>query len=1010
VPADLLRVEPWSSDDLELARVSIPGWSTTDRPGAPELPRVVATLGVPLGAEVKLKVEPGVLEIVALPAPVAPVPALWPEWKEALPGAPPQRLPTARFERRPDPEIYGSDEAYPGSLAEVVSDRTMNGQRVIGIAAYPVQYQPDLASLVVYESLVIQVTFVGGLLNGPAGPESDRDPGAPAGTLGAPWLPPDPGYRVSVEQAGIYRLTYDDLLAAEVLGGNPDPRTFRLYNKGQEVAIHVEGQEDGAFGQDDYVLFYGESADSKYTRYNIYWLTYGQAVTGDERRIQDRDGTPPSSGSASPASHEDVLHLEENHYYVTILEGDEDLERFVWDYVYAPHIPQWSHSFSLAGPATGTARLTVAMFGGNIRDTFDNPHHTIVSLNGVVLEDLAWEGIEWHVMTAEFDQSILKASPETNNLVVSSPNDRGASYDLIYIDWAKLEFVNTFSAVDDQLGYRYDTAGTWTFAIDGLATGDVTVFDITDPGSVARITGGGQVAANPAAYSFVDDVAVGATTDYLVLTPAAFRSPAGIDLDTPSDLGSVTGADWIVVTHPLFSEVAARLTAHRATHGLAALQVDVQDVYDQFGYGIEGAYPIHDFLEYAFTNWQPRPAYVVLFGDGSVDPKDLEGRGGTTYIPHYLAPVDPWIVETAADNLYVAFTDTGSDPIPDMMLGRLAVNTVQQASIVVDKIIDYELAPAPGDWKESVLFVADDDEPGISFTQYSDDIVNCCLPASYQVEKIYYLDTHPTASGAKADILANITSGQFIVNYIGHSSVTTWAVEALFGASDLVHLGNGSKLPVMLPMTCYDGYYHGLNSSSLAESIVRIEGKGAVASWSGTGLGVAQGHDELNRGFFEALFQDGKRTIGEATMAGKQRLATGGAHLDLLDTYLLFGDPALQLSQTPTFVELAGFEAVAVGDHAVRLRWEMASEARVLGFNLYRQGAQGELQVNPTLIPSTTPGAVAGAAYEWLDGSLPAGEHFYWLEIVDQAGGRTRHGPASAVLGESCLYLPIVKR
>ncbi len=1034
VPRDRLQVEAVSSGGQEMSKVSIPGWSTTGRAGAPALPMVVATLGVPHGAEVTLSVGPGAPALLALPAPVAAVPALSPEWSEPAPGVLSQGLPTLGFENQPDPEIYGSDQAYPGPLAAIVSDRTVNGQRVIGVAAYPVQYQPDSVLLVVYEDLEIQIAFEGGTGGDAEGfaaqPGSADDAGrlgrgvlnelaaeawvqgtaAPAGTLAAPWLPPDPGYRVSVEHAGIYKLTYGDLSGAGVLDTNPDPRTFRLYNKGQEVAIHVEGEGDGQFGVDDYVLFYGEAADSKYTPYNVYWLTYAPTVAGDERRMPDRDGTPDPAGGTSPVGHNDVLHREENHYYVTILDGDQDLERFVWSYVYAPSIPQWSHSFSLAGPATGTAMLTVAMFGGNIRDSYADPHHTVVTLNGVELENVVWDGIEWYVMSEPLDQSILKTSPEVNTLVVSSPNDQGESYDLVYIDWATLEFVNSFTAVDDQLRFHYDTPGIWTYAIEGFTTDDAIVFDITDPSSVARITGGGQIAANPAAYSFVDEVAAGAATDYIVLTPAAFRSPAGIELDTPSDLGAVTGADWVVVTHSLFSGAAARLTAHRAAQGLVAFQVDVQDVYDQFGYGIEGAYPIHDFLEYTFYNWQPRPVYVVLFGDGSADPKDHEKRGSVSFIPPYLAPVDPWIVETAADNRYVAFTDTGTYPLPDMMLGRLAVDTEHQANVVVNKIIDYELAPEPGDWKESVLFVADNDDPGIAFTDYSDDIINCCLPASYQYERVYYLDTHPTSGGAKADILANITSGQFIVNYVGHSSVTTWAGESLFGVGDLGSLGNGGKLPVMLPMTCYDGYYHGLYSSSLAESIVRIEGKGAVASWSGTGLGVAQGHDELNRGFFDALFKDGKRTIGEATMAGLQRLADGGTHLDLLDTYLLFGDPALQLTQAPTSVELASFEAIAKGGQAVMLRWRTASEAGVLGFDLFRQDARGTVQLNDGLIPSRAPGTAMGAAYEWLDGPLPAGEHLYWLEIIDQTGGRTRHGPAEAVLAEYRLLLPFVSR
>ena len=120
-----------------------------------------------------------------------------------------------------------------------------------------------------------------------------------------------------------------------------------------------------------------------------------------------------------------------------------------------------------------------------------------------------------------------------------------------------------------------------------------------------------------------------------------------------------------------------------------SMSVDVQDIYDEFGYGIVSAAAIHDFLAYAYTNWKtpttPPPSYVVLFGDGNYDPKNhMYGR--VSYIHPYLAPADPWIIETAADNRYV--TLVGNDTLPDMMLGRISVNDTTEAGIMVNKIID----------------------------------------------------------------------------------------------------------------------------------------------------------------------------------------------------------------------------------------------------------------------------------------------------------------------------------
>jgi hypothetical protein len=106
---------------------------------------------------------------------------------------------------------------------------------------------------------------------------------------------------------------------------------------------------------------------------------------------------------------------------------------------------------------------------------------------------------------------------------------------------------------------------------------------------------------------------------------------------------------------------------------------------------------------------------------------------------------------------------------------------------------------------------------------------------------------------------------------------------------------------MMLPMTCRDGYYIfpypvADAQDALGEVMVRAQGRGAVASWSPTGLGVATGHESLDQGFFRAVFLDGLRGLGQATTAGKLRVWAGSAHHELLDTYLLFGDPATTLT------------------------------------------------------------------------------------------------------------------
>jgi len=127
-----------------------------------------------------------------------------------------------------------------------------------------------------------------------------------------------------------------------------------------------------------------------------------------------------------------------------------------------------------------------------------------------------------------------------------------------------------------------------------------------------------------------------------------------------------------------------------------------------------------------------------------------------------------------------------------------------------------------------------------------------------------------------------------------------WAAELLFSTNSLSSLTNGDRLPVMLPMTCLEGYFHDPLFASLGESIVRLPRQGAVASWSPTGLGVAHGHDYLLKGFYRSLFQDRNPRLGPATAKGKLNLFAGDERFhDLIDTYVLFGDPAMAVKLDP---------------------------------------------------------------------------------------------------------------
>lgn len=442
----------------------------------------------------------------------------------------------------------------------------------------------------------------------------------------------------------------------------------------------------------------------------------------------------------------------------------------------------------------------------------------------------------------------------------------------------------------------------WKYQINGFTTADLMVFDVSNTTAVEQLTGV-SITPNVIDYSLEFEDVVTLSKNYWMLSNEKFLSVVEIIWDTPSNLQNPTnGADHLIITHAAFTDQAETLSSFHQFRGLMSDSVDVQDIYDEFNFGIADPLAIYKFLGYTISHWESSPAYVVLFGDGHYDPKDYLGFGIESFIPPYLVPVDPYLGETAADNRYV--TLVGDDNLPDMMLGRLAVNNTEEANTVVEKIIAYETSSPLGNWREKILTVTDNPDNAGNFYLISDNLLDCCLPKPFIAEKVYLKNTYMTDIDAREAIQSEINSGKLIVNYIGHATTSQWADEGILRLADIDYLINGDKMPILLPMTCMEGYYidPGTTESgfypSVAETITRVPNKGAIASWSPTGWGAVSGHDILNRGFFNALFQsgDGMMTLGMATQAGKIDLFSTGTNQDLMDTYLLFGDPATRIA------------------------------------------------------------------------------------------------------------------
>lgn len=899
----------------------IDGFAMLGEPGAPLLPARGAWVGVPPDGEPSVTVLEEDVQTLEGRFVICSQGGLRVDFDE-------QGAHFLGYEAQWDAAIYAQDRFLPSAPVELAGTGYVRSQRLAQLRFQPLQYNPLTGEARLYTRLRVQVNYPSTQVQWGAAPTT-VDEGRYESVLSSLLLNYEPARRwrvaplaqratkpqsayldrstsaplvkLLVAQVGIQRLTYADLQAIGIPVEEVDARTFRLYERGVEVALMVTGEADASFDPGDEILFYGRPADTKWSNVGVYWLAWGDSFG----LRMSQSPSAPEDALPTPLSFTETAHIEKNLSYVSARPSGANDDRWYWatlaasDPLTSTKIFTYTYPFSLTAPTSQPVSLTLRglLYGiSALNGAATAQHHTRIYLNQRLIHDFSWPARGAFSFEVRASQSLLVNG--TNTIRVVLPMDE-LTFESFHLNWFEIEYARALTAMQDWLAFSL-LPGNWEVQVDGFSSPAVQVYDITTPTQPVQLTSvevqniGGEYRVRFAHSS-------SAPARFIALTEGAIRSVDEVILDQPSDLiNPANGADYLVITHQDFYTAVQPLANDRAARGLRVKTVKVQDVYDEFNFGLLDPQAIRNFLAYAYHNWQPpAPTYVLLVGDGTFDPLDYLGDRHPEFIPPYLADVDYWIGETAADNRYVSIS--GDDILPDMALGRLPVNTPAETTAMVNKILAYEQNPPQEEWNRKVMFIADNADAAGDFALLSDQIADFELPGNYTPEKIYYKVTHPNEISARNAITEGVNQGRLLVSYVGHAAVQYWAQEALFSKAYLSELTNADRLPLMLPMTCLDGYFIWPKPavgdySSLGELVVRLDEAGAIASFSPAGFGVAHGHDYLERGLFRAIFAPFPTDLGLATLRAKLYLnenTTGFS--DLIETYTLFGDPATRL-------------------------------------------------------------------------------------------------------------------
>jgi len=701
--------------------------------------------------------------------------------------------------------------------------------------------------------------------------------------------------RLEINQTGIYRLSYQQLLEAGVLPQLINPSYFSLMRQGHEIAIKVVTAEKNQFKPDDYIEFYAESLDNLLTDTQIYWLYWRKKTPG--KMIVQQDSTVDGTETIVDRFYE-RLHFEENQLLWAATPGSPIEDYWFWQQLDAPNSQsdgKYPVTLTIPHPDLSEPELTlrVALQGRSTAPPAPN-HHTLFFFNGKNIGEQWWHGNTILVESMTIPTTLLKL--KTNSLSIRVPGDVQAVLDSSYLNWLQVDYWRKLVAVDNRLTFTLPPVGKVQLTMTGLTQPSVIAYDITRPDEPIELTHLTITGENKQyQVSFTDEIVDNKT--YYVTTQTL--SPARMTAWKPSYLKSVkNGADYLLITAREFLPAVAPLIAQRQSQGLRAKAVSVEAIYDEFSEGLPNPVAIKNFLQYAYQYWAaPAPLYVLLFGDATLDYRGYLGRKKKNKVPPHLHRVNSSTeyVLIPDDNWYVNVA--GEDVLPEMLIGRLPGDHPETVTAIVNKILDYENSPLPS--LPQVLLIADEAQ---DFETLSDRLISW-LPEEFAVDQIYALDYLAGASTTEEQtqrrqqvtdaIIAGLDRSPMITHYIGHGTIDQWW--RLFKSSDLNRLMENDHLTFALMLTCINGYFSDPTRNSLAENFVAVPRKGTIASFSPSGTSYTGENDILSQKIFARIFEQGDRRLGSITTQAKIAAYAQGTSADVVRVFTLFGDPALKL-------------------------------------------------------------------------------------------------------------------
>jgi hypothetical protein len=738
-------------------------------------------------------------------------------------------------------------------------------------------------------------------------------------------------YKIKIVKEGVYRLHVEDLVNAGIRADTINPARFQLYNRGREQYILTQGVSNNRFVPGGYIEFYGKSNDGwfdeelypspakhthpGYSLFNdtaVYFLTWNDFYT-NKRRADETDNSF-SSYTPSASFIKEVFHQYKDAYYAGPYYAQD-----IPDTEYMEAEGYGSGGFTVGSKVQstivtrniapgGNAVFNSLVLGASEDSRVYRDHKIRVCLNGnAACIDTSYEGrtaqkISFTVPVSSLtENNTLEFS--TNWTISNPPTDvNGVSY-------YSLKYPHTFNFANEgesSLQMIIDDEGqgkSYLEIVNFIGAGEAPIlYDLTNNKRIIPEINGTTIRA------LVPNSPIFGSGKTCFLTKVVFRITADNIRPVSSDPSrfarfsnfryTESEADFIILTHKSLMDAAKVYKDYRRSkNNYTVALVDIDEIYDQFGYGIrKHPLSVRKYAEFVLNIWTKKPGYLFLLGKAY--PSDLCRQDPLTSSLNLV----PTFGHPPSDHLLTARINTFSKLKPGIATGRLSAKNNKQVLDYLQKIQDYEASP-PEEWMKQVIHLAggnDDFELSI-FKRHLADYESRIEAAYFGGHVTTFAKNDPMPQVNPSDSLRKLVEeGVSIITFFGHS--TPFIMDYSLEEPESYNIKRG-HYSFYITDGCYSGDIFSSKESN-SEKYVLIPNKGCIGFMGPTYLAIVDALRDYTNKLYDNISknlygQPVGKCIQNASAALEDWALTNPILKEVLLEMTLHGDPAVVINSPP---------------------------------------------------------------------------------------------------------------